>query len=494
MDAGQEDPVMEAEWKRLIFARESGALDAAGHERLEQLVLQDPAARRFYARHLLQTAHLRAWASATSAERQTAGERGGGIGPVILQPAETTTQSSCAPLLGFLQRLPAAIHPVRHPIWFLTAATCLTSIFWLVVMAVISPRGEQAFHPRLPGGAVAHTRFDAMIIRAQDAVWAEDSPSPQVGYALPLERSWMLREGLVQLLFGDGALVVLEGPARFQIDSAGSMSIEQGKMLARAEGRARGFVVRTPVVRLDDLGTEFGLEVAELERETELQVFEGSVQASPGDVRQVPAGYLLRAGDAILFGHTPQHGFYAKEKMMNRNAYLLLASVMLMPVVDGVTTPRTAEALPISLDMVTVGNINNPNDVHGDGFGAVNEEYRIGAYLVTNDQYATFLNAVAANDPFSLYNTNMGSNIRGGITRSGSPGTYTYAAKENMGNKPVNFVSFWDAARFANWLHNGQGAADTENGAYTLTGGASSSNTVDRNTGARFFLPTENGW
>ena len=31
-----------------------------------------------------------------------------------------------------------------------------------------------------------------------------------------------------------------------------------------------------------------------------------------------------------------------------------------------------------------------------------------------------------------------------------------------MGNKPVNYVSFWDAARFANWLTNGQGSGGTE--------------------------------
>jgi hypothetical protein len=38
---------------------------------------------------------------------------------------------------------------------------------------------------------------------------------------------------------------------------------------------------------------------------------------------------------------------------------------------------------------------------------------------------------------------------------------------------PVNYVSFYDALRFANWLHNGQptgaqGNATTEGGAYTI--------------------------
>jgi hypothetical protein len=51
--------------------------------------------------------------------------------------------------------------------------------------------------------------------------------------------------------------------------------------------------------------------------------------------------------------------------------------------------------------------------------------------------YADFLNSVAATDRYSLYNTNMGSDARGGITQSGAPGSYTYAVKANMGDKPV---------------------------------------------------------
>ena len=48
--------------------------------------------------------------------------------------------------------------------------------------------------------------------------------------------------------------------------------------------------------------------------------------------------------------------------------------------------------------------------------------YSIGKYEVTNAQYAQFLNAVAVTDPNALYHTSMGSNVRGGITRSGGVG------------------------------------------------------------------------
>ena len=81
---------------------------------------------------------------------------------------------------------------------------------------------------------------------------------------------------------------------------------------------------------------------------------------------------------------------------------------------------------------------------------------RIGAYEITNAQYAEFLNAVADADPNALYNTRMGTSARGGITRSGGSGSYGYSVKAGHENKPVVFVSFYDALRFANWLHNGE--------------------------------------
>jgi hypothetical protein len=58
----------------------------------------------------------------------------------------------------------------------------------------------------------------------------------------------------------------------------------------------------------------------------------------------------------------------------------------------------------------------------------------------------------------------------------------------------VNYVSFWDACRFANWLHNGQGTGDTETGAYTLTPGGITNNTVTRNPGWQWAVTSEDEW
>lgn len=151
----------------------------------------------------------------------------------------------------------------------------------------------------------------------------------------------------------------------------------------------------------------------------------------------------------------------------------------------------------ITIPTVPIGNPGNAADPM-TGYGSVAYSYNIGTTEVTNAQYAAFLNAVAATDTFNLYNTNMAGSF-GGITRSGSPGSYTYSTISGRANNPVTFVSFWDAARFANWLHNGQptGAQNnstTEDGAYTLTQGGISANTITRNAGWQWAVTSEDEW
>jgi sulfatase modifying factor 1 len=155
---------------------------------------------------------------------------------------------------------------------------------------------------------------------------------------------------------------------------------------------------------------------------------------------------------------------------------------------------QTASAL-VTIDSVYVGNIENAADPT-TGYGAVNYGYAIGKYEVTLNQYTEFLNAVAATDTYGLYNRSMGTdlNVRG-ISRSGVSGSYSYSVIGNR-NRPVTYVSWYDSARFVNWLHNGQpvglqAAGTTETGAYTLTG---NSGLITRNSGWTYSLPSENEW
>ncbi len=150
----------------------------------------------------------------------------------------------------------------------------------------------------------------------------------------------------------------------------------------------------------------------------------------------------------------------------------------------------------VTFDFVTVGNAGNVADPATGGlYGAVAYEYRIAKNETTISQYAEFLNAVAATDSHQLYNERMSTNpYVAGIDRSGS-GTfgdpYTYAVV-GSGNRPISYVSWFDAARFVNWMHNGQGSGNTETGVYNLNGATTGVFTAQ--PGATIWLPTESEW
>ena len=155
-----------------------------------------------------------------------------------------------------------------------------------------------------------------------------------------------------------------------------------------------------------------------------------------------------------------------------------------------------ASASPIQ--WVTVGDPGNTADTDPAGFGAVATSFQIMKYEFTNQLYTEFLNSVdtSGTNPNSVYNTNMGTDPRGGISfTSGNASGSKYATISNMGDKPVNYVSWFDAARVSNWYQNGAtSSSSTETGAYTLVSGQTSGTAPAVNSGATFYVPTEDQW
>jgi len=167
-------------------------------------------------------------------------------------------------------------------------------------------------------------------------------------------------------------------------------------------------------------------------------------------------------------------------------------------------------ASAVDIATVIVGDPGNAGEWSGGGgsarydgpgrvCGAVDYEYGIGKYEVTNGQYIEFLNAVASADPHGLFRQGgMDSSSGGGISRQGYSGSFVYTLRDgdvNNLNRPVNFVDWYDTLRFANWLHNGQptgsqGPGTTEDGAYDMSLGAG----VVRKPRATWVLPTEDEW
>ena len=135
-----------------------------------------------------------------------------------------------------------------------------------------------------------------------------------------------------------------------------------------------------------------------------------------------------------------------------------------------------------------VGNPGNPAQSSGAnaGLGSVANTFYMSSTETTVSQYTSFLNQAAKSDPNGLYDTQMQTI---GITRTGSPGSYVYASATSFNLRPISYVSWFDAARYVNWLVTG---SNTESGAYNLS--LSGSAAFQRQPGATYFLPSASEW
>ena len=76
--------------------------------------------------------------------------------------------------------------------------------------------------------------------------------------------------------------------------------------------------------------------------------------------------------------------------MIARGPFLTLAALAAVVVAgvgaqaDTITHPNASGggSTTITMDFVNVSNAGNANDIHGDGYGAVGYNYRIGTYEV----------------------------------------------------------------------------------------------------------------
>ena len=147
---------------------------------------------------------------------------------------------------------------------------------------------------------------------------------------------------------------------------------------------------------------------------------------------------------------------------------------------------------------------------HRHLYGAVAYNYSIGKYDVTLGQYTQFLNAVAKTDTYGLYNSYMSTVLT--YTQSASSRLAVRAAisysvtgsNPQAANCPAFDVTWCDAARFSNWLQNGQATATTVGQAFARRkpGPTRSTATLPSGTetpklpmrSATYFIPSENEW
>lgn len=175
-------------------------------------------------------------------------------------------------------------NPFRARSWWTWAAAAVVA---LGLFGAVLPRLSVT-----PVVAATEPMPVAVLQDQAEASWGRDQLA--TGAALT-PGTYALGEGLVALEFNNGARVLIEGPADFDILSENHMFFRSGRLSADVPPPAQGFTITTPTLRVVDLGTRFGLALS--------PAGNGVVRVEKGEieVHQTRRQRNLREGQAIAF-------------------------------------------------------------------------------------------------------------------------------------------------------------------------------------------------
>jgi len=249
--------------QELLEAVIEGDISAAEHRELAALLKADPAARHLFVDHMKVHGMLK-WHLCKSDDSM---DLPLGVSEVQ-EPCETCNarrgtdgdSTQAGPTRDFLRRF---VH-----------RRCLAAALLIVagmLLGLVLRKNESARQDSI-------RPYVALLKEAVEAEWEGDSLTRKVGTRIR-QGDFTVHSGLVELELFDGAVIVVEGPARLNLLSTNRVALEYGNLGAIAGPEAAGFAVETPAVKLVDRGTRFGVRVDE-SGTTEMEVFSGMVDIS----------------------------------------------------------------------------------------------------------------------------------------------------------------------------------------------------------------------
>ena len=189
-------------------------------------------------------------------------------------------------MAGALAQLPQKAPVVRR--------TVLHSLWRIAAVFVIGCFCGALLFKSLPSKPIPQTAAKppaAMVTGMLGVNWDGQPEERSVGLAAGLTES-KISTGLLELTFASGTRAVIEGPAAFRVLGDNSMTLTRGKLVADVPKGAEGFTVAYADGRIVDLGTEFGVEVAENGRSANFGVFRGEIEYHRPDDAAPPVKLL----------------------------------------------------------------------------------------------------------------------------------------------------------------------------------------------------------
>lgn len=191
--------------------------------------------------------------------------------------------------------------------WAALAGAVLVVGTWLYlnrVKQVESPIDPTSIARSEPTGKESGPAVAATLTQLADCTWSPSATPFHHGQLLHVGDRVTIKSGRVKITYDCGAEVVLEGPCDYWIHGPMAGYLTLGRITAHVPRRAFSFAILSPEVDMVDLGTSFGVDVADGGR-TELHVFEGEVLCSEPKkqtVGQRNEVIHVRANNAMEFG------------------------------------------------------------------------------------------------------------------------------------------------------------------------------------------------
>jgi hypothetical protein len=157
---------------------------------------------------------------------------------------------------------------------------------------------DARFHGK--GNVRAQGEVVGRVIGLSNARWRPGSAQFTYGDSLGEGQFIRLESGGIEILLANGAKITASGPSDFELNSLFKMNLDRGKIVAAVPRTARGYTIITPSSELVDIGTQFGVSVAD-SGETELHVFDGDVFARSRISEETTNFIHYRENEAIRF-------------------------------------------------------------------------------------------------------------------------------------------------------------------------------------------------
>ena len=241
----------------LVTAQLEEPEGSSSSQALQDLVSENPAARRTYIQYMQELLHITARLAMPAPDAETS----------VAETRPAVQESSL-----FSQTKLAAFVTISA-LLLLGAFTWRSAQVETAKSSIAST--EEAAQEKLHGHEVA------TLIKSNSAVW--DSPGPPIKELSRLKVGQELRlsEGSIEVVFDSGVEALVLAPCQLTIHNASKVSSKYGRLSAKVGEQGKGFVIETPVARVTDLGTQFGVDISE-SGQTEVAVFEGEVDLEFG--------------------------------------------------------------------------------------------------------------------------------------------------------------------------------------------------------------------